>query len=56
MQQAFVGDNDVVYDWWSKYYYSIHENEKHVQEGYPEKQKDKLVIYPDELENHFADG
>ena len=52
-----VTDDELKYDWWSKYYASVGEDSK-VQEGYVEESQDKLVEYKHELEksfNNFSD-
>lgn len=32
------------YDWWSKYYYSISDEDKRIQDGYKEDGQDKLIV------------
>ena len=41
--QTDVTDDELKYDWWSKYYASVGEDSK-VQEGYVEESQDKLVV------------
>lgn len=47
-------EGEKIYDWWSKYYSSFPQKndaiEQKIQAGYS---KDKLMIYSDNLENHF---
>ncbi len=40
------------FDWWSKYYYSIGDDQK-TQKDYVDKNHDSLVIYEGELEDKF---
>ena len=44
-----------MYDWWSKYYFSLNDK-KRVQKGYEEAHKDSLVVFKNELEDCFSDG
>ena len=55
LQQDHTDEGKILCDWWSKYYYSLGKDKKKVQPDYISTHKDKIVIYPNELERNFAD-